>query len=108
MMRIKTAHGMIVAVAVLVGVGIYFIPHRLGDDDMIREQVVKTLRAIVDVDTGKIEVSVENGEVTLRGSLTDHNARQIIIDEVKKVGGVKRVFDEMITVEEDKRPGDHS
>ncbi|QDU74560.1 BON domain protein [Bremerella volcania] len=95
-MRIKPTHGVIVAVAVLIGVGLFFIPDRMADDDELREQVVETLRAIVDVDTGKIEVSVEDGVVTLSGPVSEHEARRIVIEEVKKIDGVEQVIDEIV------------
>ncbi|MCA9149976.1 MAG: BON domain-containing protein [Planctomycetales bacterium] len=104
MRRFKNAHALIVAAAMLIGVGVFALPDRLGDADELRARVVETLRAIVDVDTGKIEVSVENGDVTLSGALADHADRQIIVEEVKNIDGVERVIDEMIDVEADNPP----
>lgn len=43
-MTIKRTHGLIVFVAVLIGVGTLLIPDRTGDD-VIRQQIVETLRA---------------------------------------------------------------
>lgn len=56
----------------------------------------ETLRAIVDVDTGEIEVSVEDGIVTLSGPVSEHAVRRIVIEEVEKIDGVERVIDEIV------------
>ena len=95
-MRMKPTHSMIVATAVLAGVGVALFPDRLADDDELQRQVVDTLRAIVDVDTGRIEVSVEEGVVTISGPVSENETRRIVIDEVKKIDGVKHVIDEIV------------
>lgn len=93
-MRLKPTHG---AIVVIIGMGLVLFPERLADDDdELREQVVETLRLAVDIDTGEIDISVEDGVVTLSGSVSAHEARRIVIEEVKKIDGVERVIDELI------------
>lgn len=64
-------------------------------NDRIGTDVVKRLTANGDVDASGIEVSVDNGTVTLRGTVPSRRMRRIAEDIAADVAGVRDVFNEI-------------
>jgi hypothetical protein len=60
-------------------------------DDRIREEVCDCLSDDPHIDASEIEVSVNNGEVTLSGSVSDRNAKRHAEDIIEHLSGVKHV-----------------
>jgi hypothetical protein len=60
-------------------------------DDRIREDVCEHLTQHPEIDASEIEVKVENGQVTLSGSIDDRMAKRRIEDIVEGLSGVKDV-----------------
>ena len=60
-------------------------------DDRIREEVCDCLSDDPYIDASEIEVSVNNGEVTLSGSVSDRNAKRHAEDIIEHLSGVKHV-----------------
>jgi BON domain len=64
-------------------------------DDRIREDVCERLSHDDDVDASEIEVSVKDGEVTLRGSVMTRSMKHDAEDLTEQVSGVKDVHNEL-------------
>lgn len=64
-------------------------------DDRIREDVCERLSQDDDVDASEIEVSVTDGEVTLRGTVVTRSMKHDAEDIAEKVSGVKDVHNEL-------------
>ncbi|GMA15217.1 hypothetical protein GCM10025871_15480 [Deinococcus metallilatus] len=64
-------------------------------DDRIREQVNDALEDEHGVDASDIEVQVQNGEVTLTGTVNDRNQKRMAEDCVERVRGVKDVHNRL-------------
>ena len=60
-------------------------------DDRIREDVSDRLEQHGEIDATEIEVRVENGEVTLEGTVEDRNMKRLAEDAVEDCPGVKQV-----------------
>jgi BON domain len=60
-------------------------------DERIREEVCDYLSDDPHIDASEIEVSVNNGEVTLSGSVNDRNAKRHAEDIIEHLTGVKNV-----------------
>ncbi len=61
------------------------------DDGLIYDQVRRVLANDPDVKGGTLDVDVQEGVVTVKGSVTAEKARQKINKLAKKVKGVKEV-----------------
>lgn len=64
-------------------------------DDRIREIVCEALTDDDHVDASNIEVTVENGEVTLTGSVEDRYTKRMAEDVVERCTGVKDVHNQL-------------
>ena len=60
-------------------------------DERIREDVCERLTAHGDIDATDVEVAVQDGEVTLSGTVTDRRMKRMAEDEADHVSGVKDV-----------------
>jgi hypothetical protein len=60
-------------------------------DDRIREEVCDCLSDDPHIDASEIEVSVNNGEVTLSGSVNERNAKRHAEDIIEHLPGVRHV-----------------
>jgi hypothetical protein len=60
-------------------------------DDRIREEVNETLARHPEIDASEIEVRVQNGEVTLTGTVDERRDKRMAEDIVERVFGVKDV-----------------
>ena len=60
-------------------------------DERIREDVCERLSMDHDVDASEIEVTVQDGVVTLDGSINDRHAKRLAEDICESVSGVKDV-----------------
>jgi osmotically-inducible protein OsmY len=69
-------------------------------DAVTRDQVSLKLTLDSDVRGNGIQVTVQNGSVTLRGTVRDEKARQKAAKLVKKVKGVKSVDNQLRLPEE--------
>jgi hypothetical protein len=63
----------------------------MRSDDRIREEVCDCLSDDPHIDASEIEVNVNNGEVTLSGSVNDRNAKRHAEDIIERLSGVKHV-----------------
>jgi osmotically-inducible protein OsmY len=61
-------------------------------DDKIREEIWELLNNNADLDPSEVEVHVESGEVTLRGTVESRDARWLTEDLVNSVSGVREVY----------------
>tara|TARA_B110001454_G_C12723340_1_gene436880 strand:+ start:94315 stop:95052 length:738 start_codon:yes stop_codon:yes gene_type:complete len=64
-------------------------------DDRIREEVSEALFHDHAVDASEIEVAVNDGEVTLKGTVSERRMKRLAEDCVEKVAGVKDVRNEI-------------
>jgi hypothetical protein len=64
-------------------------------DERIREDVCERLTQHGDIDASEIEVRVENGEVTLTGTVDDRQSKRLAEDIVDAVPGVKQVQNQL-------------
>ncbi|TDE84916.1 BON domain-containing protein [Deinococcus sp. S9] len=64
-------------------------------DDRIKEEVNEALEDEHGVDASDIEVQVQNGEVTLTGTVSDRNQKRLAEDCVERVRGVKDVHNQL-------------
>ena len=64
-------------------------------DDRIYDEVRRRLANDIDVKGGGLDVSVKNGEVTLRGKVHDNKAREKAEKLTKKVKGVVKVENQL-------------
>lgn len=64
-------------------------------DDRIREDVSEELTRHPGVDASEIEVRVENGEVTLTGTVESRQAKRMAEDCVEQCSGVKEVHNQL-------------
>jgi len=60
-------------------------------DERLKEEVCDRLTADPDIDASEIEVSVENGEVTLGGTIADRHMKRDTEDCVEAIPGVHQV-----------------
>lgn len=71
-------------------------------DARIRENVCEALTDHADIDASRIEVGVEHGEVTLRGTVPDRATRHLAEDVALQCAGVRDVLDELRVLPEDR------
>jgi osmotically-inducible protein OsmY len=64
-------------------------------DERIREDVCDRLTQHPDVDASEIEVQVNNGEVTLTGSVEDRSQKRMAEDMVENLSGVREVHNQL-------------
>jgi osmotically-inducible protein OsmY len=64
-------------------------------DDRIEEDINEQLTRHAMVDATDIEVRVQNGEVTLRGTVDNRQAKRIVGDITDAVSGVKEVMNKL-------------
>jgi osmotically-inducible protein OsmY len=64
-------------------------------DDRIREDVNERLTDHPDVDASEIEVQVNNGEVTLSGTVEERRAKRLAEDIAESVSGVREVHNQL-------------
>lgn len=64
-------------------------------DDRIREDVSERLSDHPDVDASGIEVTVQNGEVTLHGEVGDRDTKRLAEDLAERVSGVRDVHNQI-------------
>lgn len=64
-------------------------------DERIREEICDRLSDHHDIDASEIEVKVENGEVTLTGSVTERRAKRLAEDVVDDIRGVRDVHNQL-------------
>jgi osmotically-inducible protein OsmY len=64
-------------------------------DDKIREEIWELLNNNADLDASEVEVHVESGEVTLRGTVDSRDARWLTEDLVTSVSGVREVYNQI-------------
>lgn len=64
-------------------------------DDRIREDVCERLTENDWLDASEVEVEVENGEVTLRGTVDDRRSKRLADDLAESVSGVNEVHNEL-------------
>ncbi len=66
-------------------------------DDRIREDVCERLTQHPNVDASEIDVQVNNGEVTLNGSVDDRHSKRMAEDIAEDVSGVREVHNQLKT-----------
>jgi hypothetical protein len=64
-------------------------------DDRIMEDVCQRLTDHPDIDASDIEVKVENGEVTLSGTVDSRTVKRMTEDVVEQVSGVRDVHNQL-------------
>jgi hypothetical protein len=64
-------------------------------DERIREEVCERLTDAFDVDASEVDVQVENGEVTLGGSVTSRHAKRRVEDIADAIHGVADVHNQL-------------
>ena len=64
-------------------------------DDRIREDASEELTRHPGIDASDIEVHVENGEVTLTGTVDGRRAKRMAEDCVEQCSGVKEVHNQL-------------
>lgn len=64
-------------------------------DDRIREDVCERLTHHPQIDASEIEVKVQNGEVTLTGTIDERHAKRMAEDVAEQVSGVREVHNEI-------------
>jgi hypothetical protein len=64
-------------------------------DDRIREDVCERLTRNGEIDATEIEVTVNNGEVTLTGTVEDRSWKRIAEDTIEDVPGVKDIHNQL-------------
>ena len=77
-------------------------------DERIKEDVCECLAQHGMIDARNIDVSVENGEVTLRGSVNDRQMKRRAEDAVEAVSGVRDVHNEIRVGEQESNSGNQS
>lgn len=73
-------------------------------DKRIHEDVCEALTEHDRIDASEIEVSVQEGEVTLSGTLRSRNAKRLVTDVVDRVQGVRDVHNNIRVVDEQQWP----
>jgi BON domain len=75
-------------------------------DERIQEEVCERLTAAPDIDATDVEVSVQNGEVTLDGTIRERSMKRAAEDCAESVTGVQQVHNRLrIEAGEDERRG---
>lgn len=77
-------------------------------DERIKEDVCERLAQHGRIDARNIDVTVENGEVTLRGSVDSRETKRLAEDAVESVSGVRDVRNELRAGMQDSSAADQS
>ena len=64
-------------------------------DDRLKEEVCDRLTAARDIDASEIEVAVENGEVTLSGTVCARQMKRAAEDCAEEIAGVQQVHNRL-------------
>lgn len=64
-------------------------------DERIHEDICERLTQHGHIDASEVEVTVQNGEVTLNGSVPDRQQKRLVEDTVEEVLGVKDVHNRL-------------
>lgn len=64
-------------------------------DERIREDACEALTQHPDIDAFEVEVTVENGEITLKGTVSDRSMKRLAEETVEYVIGVKDVVNQL-------------
>ena len=64
-------------------------------DERLKEEACEQLTADPDVDASEVEVSVQNGEVTLEGTVHTRNMKRAAEDCVEAISGVQQVHNRL-------------
>lgn len=64
-------------------------------DGTIYEEICEVLMQTPEIDATEIDVMVQDGDVTLRGSVQDREARRLAEDLIEHVPGVHDVFNQL-------------
>lgn len=75
-------------------------------DETIKEDVSEALYRSSEVDASDIEISVENGIVTLKGFVVDRNQKRLAEETIENLSGIDDVFNELrVRDGQDSKPG---
>jgi osmotically-inducible protein OsmY len=77
-------------------------------DERIREDVCEALTRHGDVDASEIEVKVENGEVTLTGTVSDRQQKRLAEDCVDAIRGIGDVHNQLRVSRDDASQGTYA
>ncbi|MHB9155532.1 MAG: BON domain-containing protein, partial [Endomicrobiales bacterium] len=72
------------------------VPGKNPADEAVAEEVVAALERNTGVDVDKINVSVENGVVTLSGTVTDYPARRAAEETARCTAGVTGINNNLV------------
>jgi BON domain-containing protein len=72
-------------------------------DDRIKEEICDRLTEAPEIDAAEIEVTVQNGEVTLQGSVPERSMKRAAEDTAESVSGVQQMHNRLRV---ETRPGD--
>jgi osmotically-inducible protein OsmY len=64
-------------------------------DDRIREDVSERLADHPHIDASEIEINVNNGEITLTGTVEDRQSKRLAEDIAESVSGVREVHNQI-------------
>lgn len=64
-------------------------------DERLKEEACEQLTADPDVDASEVEVSVQNGEVTLEGTVPTRNMKRAAEDCIEAISGVQQVHNRL-------------
>jgi osmotically-inducible protein OsmY len=64
-------------------------------DERVRDDVSEVLERHHEIDASEIEVKVENGEVTLSGTVEDRRAKRLAEDIIEGMPGVTEVHNQI-------------
>jgi len=68
---------------------------RRRSDERILEDVGRALRAHPEIDASEIAVAVRDGEITLRGAVSERSARRLAQEALERLPGVRDVRNEI-------------
>lgn len=66
-----------------------------GDDTALRREIERALAAEAELEAGDIEVEVDAGVATLRGTVPSGRARRHVEEVARAVRGVRKVRNEL-------------
>lgn len=76
-------------------------------DERIRDDVCEALTRHGHVDASEVDVSVENGEVTLRGTVTDRRQKRTAEDALDGIVGIRDVHNQLRVHQGDAGQAEH-
>jgi len=71
------------------------VPSRKAEDTAIAESIVAAMDRNAYLDVNKVNVEVQDGEVTLSGTVHDRLAYRIAVDIVRLTAGVKHIINNL-------------